>query len=74
MSHSHTICGHLLELDLGKITYDIGQHISRRVADFIQQLLSNRPSINQATRVCRLVYIRRAVFPDFRDRVANFVQ
>src|SRR5690606_20061960 len=71
---AHPVVAHLLELDVGKVTHHIRQQVGARVTDFINNLLANGGTGNQAAGVGRLGQNKAAVFVALGHREAHVVE
>ena len=72
--HLHAVGSNLLKLNLCKVTNNIRQYIRRRVANFVEQLLSHTSPINNPTRFFGLINIAAAIFIYLSDGVAHLMQ
>ena len=72
--HLHAVGPNLLKLNLCKVANYIRQYIRRRVANFVEQLLSHTAAINNPTCFFGLINIAAAIFIDLSDGVAHLMQ
>ena len=67
-AHMHSIIADLVKGHSREVAHNIRQEVVGRVANFIQQLLSNRCLGNQAACIWRFGNEELSIFPTFNDR------